>query len=734
MGPLASNPGILLEQALSRLCAIGPLIKFDVTATLLAIFLMLMRMFQANRSAAATRIRAEDIIYIQPDAAYVGTECFEPLLDRNNEHLFLTANELTNRNNFISPKVLAMYDDAAGHQRSLLLDVTSPSVNTQGSIYDKSRVLLGRHPHAVVIVVSGREIFSQCGVGAQPADPAKRPAYVRGGRVTGKAKVFQEVLTTIDIDFPQSPIFVFGYSQMQRGISYRSSNRVPSHMVLLFGKAMSLCRLVQAAGRANGKQARQLMANMGLQEPRVKMLTTAQDFDAIRNYPAFLEEIRRNMVDNNLNLAEALTGTQYAGRYEPTPVRPVGPVRANLGSQQILNFAEVTDDELVQFLPGESSLANLPGLMHMLLKLLSDADAVDEEDAMTLRMITEELDNDGEYWQLVDEQTRGQCQRLDGRALDARLRASLDEMSRSRINVTPLIDRIAEGRAVSYAITERGAYILDLKEGGVPGIQGVPVPRIQGLPVPGVPGIPVLHGVANPTLLARIASLEMDFDDDMDGSDNAVAAPFVDGAQPPAYAFVNSFPGRVLRVMIGCLGAAPPITYSLLFCPLIFLAVNPQHEQYVTGMTHWRACFSEWDVWVARIRAYLPPHPVIEVDGSFGHLMFGVPGSPPIPHYTAAAQERVLEIAEINAEVDACAQMTFRPLAADPNAGPAADDGPEEDDEPEPAAAYRSLGGRSIGGGSAPAYRSLGAVSTAPAAAFNDSVDEQEDTWWATMM
>ena len=54
---------------------------------------------------------------------------------------------------------------------------------------------------------------------------------------------------------------------MQRGISYRSTRRVPSHMILQFGKGMSLCRLVQAAGRANGKQAQQLMDNMDLSVP-----------------------------------------------------------------------------------------------------------------------------------------------------------------------------------------------------------------------------------------------------------------------------------------------------------------------------------------------------------------------------------------------------------------------------------------------------------------------------------
>lgn len=49
---------------------------------------------------------------------------------------------------------------------------------------------------------------------------------------------------------------------------------------------MSICRLVQAAGRAHGEQASRLRAN-GFD--RVKILTLAHDFDTVKNYPSFLE-------------------------------------------------------------------------------------------------------------------------------------------------------------------------------------------------------------------------------------------------------------------------------------------------------------------------------------------------------------------------------------------------------------------------------------------------------------
>ena len=168
-----------------------------MTATLLAIYLMLKRMQEAGRSDALNRILADDIIFIQPSAAYVGTESFEPLERSNGEHLYLTPNELNKQNDFCSSKVEAMYQDAARHERSMLLDVTSPAVTAAGNIYTKAVNLLGIHPHAVAIVVSGREIWRKCGRDAQPAIPAKFAEYRSGRGAQGSSKVFQTILTQV---------------------------------------------------------------------------------------------------------------------------------------------------------------------------------------------------------------------------------------------------------------------------------------------------------------------------------------------------------------------------------------------------------------------------------------------------------------------------------------------------------------------------------------------------------
>ena len=75
--------------------------------------------------------------------------------------------------------------------------------------------------------------------------------------------MFQTILEDIDKVFAMRPVFVFGYSQLMRGIScasplprsltvhmsqlscthahrYRSKKRVPTHYTLLHGGAMSI--------------------------------------------------------------------------------------------------------------------------------------------------------------------------------------------------------------------------------------------------------------------------------------------------------------------------------------------------------------------------------------------------------------------------------------------------------------------------------------------------------------
>lgn len=45
------------------------------------------------------------------------------------------------------------------------------------------------------------------------------------------------------------PVFIFGYTKMCRGISFRSNKRVPTHMVMSMGKGHNCSTIIQTIGR-----------------------------------------------------------------------------------------------------------------------------------------------------------------------------------------------------------------------------------------------------------------------------------------------------------------------------------------------------------------------------------------------------------------------------------------------------------------------------------------------------
>ena len=194
---------------------------------------------------------------------------------------FLEEGELTASNCFINFKVRAMWKDAAEatvrmpsgetYHRALCLNVTTPGVTTRGGIEEQANLLLDAHPSAISVVVSGSCIKWRTGHPSRPGDGnwCERNTY------RGKQRKFDDILEEIDRRYADRPVFVFGYSQMVRGISYRSAHRAPSHMILLYGKMKALGQLVQAGGRANGDFCRVLNRN-GFD--RVKILTKANDF------------------------------------------------------------------------------------------------------------------------------------------------------------------------------------------------------------------------------------------------------------------------------------------------------------------------------------------------------------------------------------------------------------------------------------------------------------------------
>ena len=433
---------IKLELALDGLKDLSPLVCFEVSATLLAVYMAL------HREGGADAVAAADLWYVEPCDDYVGADLLMPPLDPRGQYQFLFEDDLKKSNKFADPKVRSVYADAAAHPRSLLLDATTASVTAanQIGIFDKARLVQTLHPHAIVVVVSG-SLIKWWTVNPQP----NRPQDYNGTELLGKARVVGNVIAKIDRYYPDRPIFVFGYSQMVRGVSYRSRHRVPSHFVLLYKSGMPLCRLVQAAGRAMGEQARQLHAN-GFNH--VVMLTQPQDYDAICAYPEFLKAIKQQMEDGT-SLADAL-GATYQAKYNcfSTP-KELGAKKLHLDSfvQQTLHFAPTTEPIGMGNAQLDAELGSEGrGLRRAVLEVLLEMGCLDDEYAMGGKDVLEELKT-GEYDEFFGD--------VETELTTAEVTKVLKELCYKPAHREPVLDSNGRvGKALKFFVNEEGLDAL----------------------------------------------------------------------------------------------------------------------------------------------------------------------------------------------------------------------------------------------------------------------------------
>jgi hypothetical protein len=103
------------------------------------------------------------------------------------------------------------------------------------------------------------------------------------------------------------PVFAFGYQKMRRCISYRSTKRVTTHLVLSLGKGHSIESYVQALGRStfNGKDS-VLKAN---NHQYVTVLTSELALAMASRYYKFVDEIHA-LVLGGVSLEDAITGAK----------------------------------------------------------------------------------------------------------------------------------------------------------------------------------------------------------------------------------------------------------------------------------------------------------------------------------------------------------------------------------------------------------------------------------------
>jgi hypothetical protein len=272
---------LLMEQALTKLRSLQPSLHVLVTATPAPVLLVYKNEYGIDL----------EIFSIGTSDDYVGLDQMEPLRDANNDPVYLdrlsyasgniafdvTAtydNELseslfeddnlddrfysdTTQNSTIpctNDDVKLLYDTALstadkGARGILVLDRTLSRINVDGNVFQKAGKLQDMyHAEGTPFVV-----MTYVGSGISYRFPGQK----HGHHCSSKRKI-GDVIKMIDESDNfglDTPVFVFGYTKMDRVISYRSNLRVPTHMVLYLGDGHSIEKMIQALGRAtfNGK-------------------------------------------------------------------------------------------------------------------------------------------------------------------------------------------------------------------------------------------------------------------------------------------------------------------------------------------------------------------------------------------------------------------------------------------------------------------------------------------------
>jgi hypothetical protein len=252
-----------------------PLVTASISATLiptLAVF---------PRRETVTK---DHVILTEPRTDYLSLEFYRPLemLDETGETspVFLTKDELTVKNNFISPKVLAMWDDAMKNPKSLILNLLTSRVSVKVNMTSIAEKLQQTYTNTAVVVMWGAGMKYRMSLDSE---------WIRmeGGCTESAAVALVEAEMTV-----ASPIAVFGYSTIFRGASILTSNRVISHIIVNITSGYSMETAFQALGRATGECLRTLRSN-GFH--RVTVLALPHDYDSCIRHDTFVDEMYSNL-------------------------------------------------------------------------------------------------------------------------------------------------------------------------------------------------------------------------------------------------------------------------------------------------------------------------------------------------------------------------------------------------------------------------------------------------------
>jgi len=276
---------IKLEIAIKDfISSVNPIMRMSVSATLIPVFLHLKDKQEG--------VDVDSIIYTKPGDDYNGVQDFKPLLDDNGARVFLSQGDLARSNGYSHAKLDALYKDAFASPNSLTLNISNPAVTAKDNVHDHTHKIQCKFPHVGCIVFVGR------GITYYP------PKTAEGSEEDfDKSKTIGAVIQHADTqDGLEMPLVIIGYSQMIRGDSFRSDERVPTHICVNLGLQMSIEKMVQAMGRATYGDSK--LQDNGFQH--VTVLTLASDYDTAQAYPVRLQEMSDKLADG-MSIQDALS-------------------------------------------------------------------------------------------------------------------------------------------------------------------------------------------------------------------------------------------------------------------------------------------------------------------------------------------------------------------------------------------------------------------------------------------
>ncbi|EKX36854.1 hypothetical protein GUITHDRAFT_117023 [Guillardia theta CCMP2712] len=292
-----------LEEALDQLRGVAHLVlRWNVSATLVPVFLHL----QDKRGGVDT----QSILYTKPEGDYIGVVDFKPLVV-DGEEQFIEYGDLKPSNLYCNDLTDEMFRQAFSKDKSLTLVMNNSRVNAINNVFDLATSLQRDYPHVAALVIVGGPRGISYFPPPAPKAPLNGPAPSKDELNTKPQISVSQAIEMVDRHAGlDTPLVIVGYSQMIRGDSFRSSLRVPTHLICALGTAMSIEKMVQAMGRATYQNS--TLESNGFSH--VTVLTYAMDYDTAQAYPQWLLEMETKLAEGMM-LPEALSSSaQYTDK------------------------------------------------------------------------------------------------------------------------------------------------------------------------------------------------------------------------------------------------------------------------------------------------------------------------------------------------------------------------------------------------------------------------------------